>query len=114
MNVQREARARVRLMRAKIQELDRRPDLIPLTDYADAETFNFLLPRAGWTFEEWRAVNVEVGRQLSAEGFKVQFAKVTLNEFFDFLTRYHLDNTPENRAQFAAWVIAPEPKPNLI
>jgi hypothetical protein len=113
MDVKREAGIRVEMILAKIGEYGR-PALIPLTDYADAETFDFLLPGSGWTFDEWQAVNQEVARQLRAEGFNVQLVKVTLPEYFDFLARCDLRNTPENRAQFAAWIIAPEPRPEPL
>ena len=115
MNVEHEARARLDLILVKVHEHGRdRVRLIPLTDYADAETFNFLLPGSGWTFAEWRAVNQEVARQLQEQGFNVQLVNVTLPEYFDFLTRYHLKNTTENRAQFAAWLNAPEPRPEPL
>jgi hypothetical protein len=106
MNAQHEADVRLRVMFAKIGAA--RPDVIPLSDYADENTFNFLLPKSGWSFAEWRAVNQEVARQLRERGFNVLLVRLDLNEFFDFLTRYGLNNTPENRAQFVAWRISPD------
>src|SRR5688572_10308682 len=111
MDFEHEANQRAALILAKIKQQGQRPALIPLTDYADEATFNFLLPGSGWTFDDWHAVNEVVARRLRAEGFNVQLVRVTLPEYFDFLTRYRLTNTPAHRAQFAAWLLAPEPKP---
>ena len=102
-NPKHEAALRVRVMLDSIIARHGRPDIIPLSDYADEATFNFLLPNAGWTFCQWHAVNQEVGRQLQARGYRVTFVKLELNEYFDFLTARYLTNTPENRAQFTAW-----------
>jgi hypothetical protein len=113
MGAKQEAAIRVKMILAKVREYGR-PALIPLTDYADEETYHFLFPNPGWTFDEWRTVNQETASQLQAQGLNVQHVKVTLPEFFDFLTRYNLPNTPENRAQFAAWIIAPEPRPKPL
>jgi hypothetical protein len=106
------ARQRVGMMLDKISESDQRPDVITLTDYENEACFNFLLPDAGWTFSEWQAVNEKVARQLQKDHkLKVSRVPVKLHEYFDFLARYHLTNTPGNRAQFVAWRTAPEPKP---
>ena len=96
----------------KITESDQRPDVITLTDYENEACFNFLLPDSGWTFSEWQAVNEKVARQLRQDHkLKVWRVPVKLHEYFDFLARYDLKNTPKNRAQFITWRTAPEPKP---
>jgi hypothetical protein len=106
-NPEHEAEAQVKVMLASMGDV--RSGLIPLSDYADENTFNFLVVKPGWTFAEWRAVNLSVARQLQDHGFTVRLVRLELNEFFDFLARYnHLSNTPQNRAQFVAWKIAQE------
>jgi hypothetical protein len=93
-----------------------RPDLVPLSQYADAETFNLLLgDKAGWTFEDWQAVNMEVARQLRARGYHVQMVRLEAMEFLDWCIRYKLPNTPANRAQFVSWKLCPpDAKPEPI
>ena len=100
------------MMLDKISESDQRPDAVTLTDYVDEACFNFLLPASGWTFSEWQAVNEKVARQLQQNHkLKVSRVPIKLIEFFDFLARYNLKDTPANRAQFITWRTAPEPKP---
>ena len=100
------------MMLDKISESDQRPDVITLTDYENEACFNFLLPDSGWTFSEWQAVNQKVASELRKDHkLKVSLVPVKLIEFFDFLARYGLKNTPENRDQFITWRTAPEPKP---
>ena len=90
---------------------DNHPDVIRLASYEDEGTFNFLLPDAGWTLEAWQAVTRRVAHRLrSKHKLKVSMIPVKLIEYFNFLARYGLENTPENRVQFIAWLTAPEPK----
>ena len=117
MNIRAESASHVNAILEIIRESGHKPDLIPLSDYADEATFTFLLPGNGWTFAEWQAVNIEVARQLRAAGFNVRMVKLTLVEFMDWLVRYRLKNNPQNRAQFVAWKIAhdeskPDPLPD--
>lgn len=90
------------------------PDLIPLSNYVDEETFNFLLPSPGWTFQEWKQVNELVANMLRDEGLNVVLVDIALPAYYDFLARYNLSNTPANRALFTGWIIAPEPKPTPL
>jgi hypothetical protein len=108
------ARERVGMMLARMPDAGPPVAEVQLSDYADAETFALLLPSAGWTFFEWRAVNTEVARQLRAAGHRVRLVRLTAGEYFDFLIRYRLKNTPQNRAPFVAWPTAPEPKPEPL
>jgi hypothetical protein len=99
----------------KISDAEQRPGVIPLTVYENEACFNFMLSAAGWTFSEWQAVNREVVRQLRTEHkLNVSVVSVKLIEYFDFLARYDLADTPRNRAQFIAWLTAPEPKPEPL
>ncbi len=107
MNVHREAFRRIDALLKQTAQFGR-PDVIPISDYVDAATFNFLLPGNGWTFAEWQAVNTECIRQLEARGFQVLRVPLELNDYMDFLTRYHLQNTPQNRAQYVSWKIMPD------
>lgn len=86
-----------------------RPDVIPLSDYADEETFNFLLPKAGWTFDQWHAVNQHCADILRSHGYNVMLVKLELDAYYDFLTEHRLNNSPEARAQFVAWKALPPP-----
>lgn len=114
-NARHEAEIRVEAMLDQVEKLGRLPDLIPLSDYADEETFKFLLPKPGWAFEEWHAVNTEVASLLRDEGFNVQLVRLEMGEYIDWLARYKLNNTPQNRAQYVSWLIAPDnAKPNPI
>lgn len=113
-NPQAEAAKRVQVMIKNVLSQENkfgRPDIIPLSDYADEQTFNFLLPKAGWTFEQWRAVNHEVARMLEARGYRVAFGRIELNEYFDFLAQRKLDNTPQTRALFAGLKACPPGAP---
>lgn len=103
-----EAALRIKPMLEKVKELGHKPDVIPLSDYADEETFNFLLPGNGWTFDQWHAVNTEVADQLRSLGFNVHMVKLDMVQFMDWLVRYGLKNNPQNRAQYVAWLVAPE------
>jgi hypothetical protein len=109
-NPQVEAAVRVQVMLDSVLSKEKsfgRPDIIPLSDYADEATFNFLLPKAGWTFAQWRAVNQEVARQLEVRGYRVAFGRIELNEYFDFLAERNLENNPETRAMFAGLKACP-------
>jgi hypothetical protein len=103
-----EAALRIRPILEKVKWLGHKPDLIPLSDYADAETFNFLLPGNGWTFDQWHAVNTQVADQLRSLGFNVRMVKLDMVQFMDWLVRYGLKNNPQNRAQYVSWLVAPE------
>ncbi|MBI4661506.1 MAG: hypothetical protein HY735_22010 [Verrucomicrobia bacterium] len=102
VDVPHEAGLRLEMILERIQRFGR-PGLIPLTDYADEQTYDFLLVNPGWTFAQWRAVNWEVARQLRERGYRVQLVRVEMAEFFDWLAEFKLPNTPANRAQFVAW-----------
>lgn len=112
MNVCHEAGLRLEMILERINRFGR-PSLIPLTDYADELTYDFLLVNPGWTFTEYRAVNQEVARQLEALGYRVRLVRVEMAEFFNWLAKNQLPNTTANRAQFIVWKVAPlnaEPK----
>ena len=109
MNVKHEARVRVRLILEEAKELGHEETkLIPLTDYADEATYRFLLPNSRWTFAKWRAVNIEVAGQLRDLGYNVTLVPLEMGEYIDWLVRFQLKNTPQNRAQYVSWRIAPE------
>jgi hypothetical protein len=106
-----DAQVRVAAMLERIAAVGR-PELINLSDYEDEESFRFLCGMAGeWSLEYFRMVNKACARALRREGFKVQFVPIRMPEFFDWLARYDLKNTPANRAQFVLWTTTPEPKP---
>jgi len=110
MEVQLEAKRRVdMLLLARVREHGHtRLAPMRLTDYADTETFHFLLQGNRWTFDEWHAINQEAVRLLQAEGFQVQLVKITLRDYSKFLTHYDLKDDPHNRVHFVSWMIAPE------
>ena len=103
MNIQYEAKIRVAAMLFETSKRGiGRVNVMRLTDYTDAETFQFWLPRADWTFAEWRAVNQECARQLRQWGFQVKLVHLDMAAYLDWLAGKKLSNSPENRATFAA------------
>jgi hypothetical protein len=114
VNVRKESQLRLDMLLAQVRKTGVKPEVLALSQYEDEATFNFLLPHAGWTFKEWQAVNEYCAGELTKRGFIVGFVPVRLPNYYDFLTRYHLSNTRENRAQFVAWTLAPKPKPDPI
>lgn len=77
---------------------------IKLADYPDQETKDFLKPGdRAWTLEFHRMVNNAFARELRKRGGTVQFITIQLPEFYDWLVKENLDNTPAYRAAFVSF-----------
>jgi hypothetical protein len=99
-----EAAIRARAIEAVARAQQPLPDFIPLSDYPDETTFNFLVPNAGWQFPEYRVVNNAVARLLRKRGWNVILVPIRLQEYFDWLAEFKRENTPNARAQFVGEV----------
>lgn len=99
------------VMLERIAAMPSAPTEIQLTDYEDATAFGFLRPGNPWPFAFWQSVNRAVARKLRRRKLKVRVVTLRMADYFDWLARFGLSNTTENRAQFITWMTAPEPKP---
>jgi hypothetical protein len=98
--------ARERVDKIEKLALARRPlpKAIPITEYPDEETFNFLLVDAGWTFRDWQIVNRAVTRLLRDRGWKVMHVPLRMEDYFAWLAAENRENTSESRAIYAGTV----------
>jgi hypothetical protein len=89
--------------------LDRLPPdavaTIPLSSYPTEGDYTALrgkLEIAGWTFEQWQAVNLAVVERLREAGIVVVFVECKADAVFGWLAQHGLENTPANRAQYVS------------
>ena len=82
-----------------------------LTLYEDAETYNLIRGNQEWPFKLHCEIMLCLTSILKSKGIQVKQVVIKLNDFYDFLARYDLPNNNESRAQFAAWITSPDPKP---
>ena len=89
--------------------LDRLPPdavaTIPLSSYPTEGDYTALrgkLEIAGWTFEQWQAVNLAVVERLREAGIVVVLVECKADAVFGWLAQHGLENTPANRAQYVS------------
>lgn len=82
------------------------PNAIPVTAYENPDTFNFLLPNAGWNFFEWQQCNEYVIAGLRKRGYNAVPVELKLTEYWDWIEQENMDNTPQARAMFASMKMA--------
>lgn len=100
----RDARIRVAAMLERIAAFpsDRKPT-IRLTDYEDAESYEFLCGMAGpWTLDYFMMVNSAAARELRARGFKVEIVLIKMADYFGWLAQTGQENNTVSRAAFIA------------
>ncbi len=86
-----------------------------LTEYEDEDTLRFMKhEEPGITLQSQRLINQAFARECRKRGAAVQMVKVDVAEYFAWIGRYQLRNTAGNRAQYIAWLTAPEPKPKIL
>lgn len=89
--------------------------MVPLSDYPTPEDFHTILGRdPGWTWQEFRQVNRAVQRILKRAGLNVSFVPLVAGDYFPWLLRHALNNTPTARAQYVASYSGPWPEPTPI
>jgi hypothetical protein len=81
-----------------------------LTDYESDKTIRFIKPEEQYTLEDHRKLNAAFASELQRRGATVRWIMVKIDDYFSFLAKYDLKNTPANRAQFISWLTSPEPK----
>lgn len=115
MNIESEAQRRFEVMQEQLKAAGR-VDLVPLSDYANESDFRLILgDNAGWEFEDWKAVNERIAQKLIQAGCNVRRVQIDPSGYFEFLKRYHLTNTTQNRAQYVSWKpLADDLKPKPI
>jgi hypothetical protein len=95
--------SRAALMLEKLRAAQRAGQMVTevrLSDYADAETYQFLRLGEEWSFEYWQMVNRAVARALRKEGFKVRLVPLHLADYMNWLADESLGDSAESRAQF--------------
>lgn len=101
-----------------LQKLNLPPRLdravIQLSDYESDEDLYFLKSSNEWGLAFHRMVNEALARALRKRGAKIAFVLIRMKDYFAWLAKFDLPNTPANRAQFIGWSTAPEPKPQPI
>jgi hypothetical protein len=78
---------------------------IPLSNYPSADDYTALCGTpeiAGWTFEQWQAVNLAVVERLREAGIVVVLVECRADAVFGWLAQHGLENTPANRAQYVS------------
>ena len=83
---------------------------VTLTDYESDETIRFIKPEEQYRLEDHRKLNAAFASELQRRGATVRWIMVKIDDYFGFLAKYDLKNTPANRAQFISWLTSPEPK----
>jgi hypothetical protein len=94
--------------------LPRRLDgvLVLVTDYDDEGTLRFMKPEEpDITLQSQRLINQAFRREMRKRGARVRSVKVVRSDYFAWLARCKLKDSPANRAQFISWLTAPDPKP---
>ena len=85
---------------------------VQITDYDDEDTLRFFkAEEPDLTLQSQRLINQSFAREMRKRGAVIRFVPVDINAAFAWLAKYDLPNTPANRAQYIAWLTAPEPKP---
>jgi hypothetical protein len=86
-----------------------------LTDYADEDTLRFLkTEEPEITLAGQRMLNEAFARLIQRRGGRVSLVPVNVSDYFGWLGKFSLSDSPANRAQFIAWLTAPEPRPHPI
>jgi len=72
---------------------DLRGVVVQITDYPDEETLRFLKPEEpDITLAGHRMINQALSRETRKRGARVEFVTVKSRDYFDWLTRFHLDD----------------------
>jgi hypothetical protein len=84
---------------------------VQITDYVDEDTLRFLkTDEPEITLHSQQLINQAFAREIRKRGGVVEFVPVDIAEFFAWLGKYALANTPANRAQYISWLTCPDPK----
>lgn len=84
---------------------------VQLTDYDDEETLHFLkTEEPDLTLHAQRLINQAFAREIYKRGGDVEYVRVDVADYFGWLGRYNLADSPANRAQYISWLTCPEPK----
>ena len=79
---------------------------VQLTEYPDADTLAFLRP--GEDLATQRAINAEFAAEVTRRGALPVFVTLHLDDYFTWLARFDLRDSPAVRAQFISWTSAPD------
>lgn len=87
---------------------------VQITEYDDEDTLRFLkTEEPEITLQSQRLISQAFAREMRKRGARIRFVPVNINDYFAWLGRFDLADSPANRAQFIIWLTAPEPKPTL-
>lgn len=86
-----------------------------IADYQDEDTLRFLkAEEPELTLQSQRLINQAFAREMRKRGARVQDVPVKIDDYFAWLGKHELNNTPANRAQFIGWLTASDPKPTPL
>lgn len=74
--------------------------VIQLTDYESDADLKFLKSSDEWPLEFHREVNAAMSKELTKRGARVSIVKIRMADYFHWISKNKLKNTPANRAQF--------------
>ncbi len=83
-----------------------------ITDYSDEETLRFLkTEEPDITLDGQRMLNEAFADEMRLRGGRVEFVPVNVSDYFTWLGKFSLADSPANRAQFISWLTSQESKP---
>lgn len=93
-------------------KIPRRLDGIPvkITTYDDEDTLRFIKPEEPeLTLASQRLISQAFARELRKRGAHIEYVPVNVAKYLDWLADHDLKNNAGNRAQYIAWLTAPDP-----
>ncbi len=57
------------------------------------------------------ALNEAFADEMRLRGGRAEFVPVNVSDYFGWLGKFSLADSPANRAQFISWLTSPKPKP---
>ena len=88
--------------------------VVQITQY-DEEPLRFLkADEPEITLQSQRLINQAFAREMRKRGARIQEVPVAIGDYFAWIAKYELENTPANRAQYISWLTSPDPKPTPL
>ena len=82
-----------------------------LTNYDDEDTLRFMkAEEPDLTLPIQHALNAAFAAEITRRNGRVRLIPVNIADYFAWLGRHLLSNTPANRAQYISWLTCPEPR----
>jgi hypothetical protein len=84
---------------------------IVITDYDDEDLLRFIkVEEPDITLESQRMINQAFAREMRKRGARIERVLVNVNDYFSWLGKFDLTDSPAMRAQYISWLTCPEPK----